>query len=67
VGYYADVAESVVLGTSDGGATWRVEHTQAGERLRSLFVLDASHAWAAGDRARTKPQVVLSYSRGGAN
>jgi photosystem II stability/assembly factor-like uncharacterized protein len=67
VGYYADVAESVVLGTSDGGATWRVEHTQAGERLRSLFVLDATHAWAAGDRARTKPQVVLSYSRGGAN
>ena len=67
VGYYADVAESVVLGTSDGGATWRVEHVQPGEQLRSLFVLDADHAWAAGDRARTKPQVVLRYSRGGAN
>ena len=59
VGSYADAAQSVVLGTSDGGATWRVEHTQSGEMLRSLFVLDAGHVWAAGDRARTQPQVVL--------
>lgn len=59
VGYYADVAESVVLSTSDGGATWRVERVVPGELLRSLFLLDAQHAWAAGDRARTAPQVVL--------
>jgi len=59
VGYYADVAESVVLRTDDGGATWRTEHVQPGELLRSLFVLDRDHAWAAGDRARTQPQVVL--------
>jgi len=64
VGYYADVAESVVLGTGDGGATWRIEHVQPGELLRSLFVLDAGHAWAAGDRARTSPQVVLRYAPG---
>jgi photosystem II stability/assembly factor-like uncharacterized protein len=62
VGYYADVAESVVLRTDDGGATWRVERVQPGTLLRSLFVLDRRHAWAAGDRARTTPQVVLSYS-----
>ena len=62
VGYYSDVAESVVLGTRDGGATWSVEHVQRGELLRSLFVLDANHAWAAGDRARTLPQVVLRYA-----
>jgi len=61
VGYYADVAESVVLRTDDGGDTWRVEHVQPGEELRTLFVLDAQHAWAAGDRARTRPQVVLRY------
>jgi photosystem II stability/assembly factor-like uncharacterized protein len=59
VGSYADVAESVVLATSDGGATWRVERVVPGEILRSLFLLDARHAWAAGDRARTTPQVVL--------
>lgn len=59
VGYYADVAESVVLHTADGGASWEVERVQSGELLRSLFVLDAEHAWAAGDRARTRPQVIL--------
>lgn len=63
VGYYADVAESVVLHTADGGATWAVEHVQKGEHLRALFVLDRDHAWAAGDRARTRPQVILRYSR----
>jgi photosystem II stability/assembly factor-like uncharacterized protein len=65
VGYYSDVAESVVLGTHDGGATWGVEHVQRGELLRALFVLDANHAWAAGDRARTAPQVVLRFAPGG--
>jgi len=62
VGYYADVAESVVLATEDGGATWSTEHLEPGEQLRSLFVLDREHAWAAGRRARTQPQVVLRYS-----
>jgi photosystem II stability/assembly factor-like uncharacterized protein len=59
VGYYADVAESVVLRTDDGGGTWSTEHVQPGEELRALFVLDREHAWAAGDRARTQSQVVL--------
>lgn len=61
VGYYSDVAESVVLGTRDGGMNWTVEHVQRGELLRALCVLDSTHAWAAGDRARTSPQVVLRY------
>jgi photosystem II stability/assembly factor-like uncharacterized protein len=59
VGYYADVAESVVLRTESGGEAWSTDHVQPGELLRSLFVLDRAHAWAAGDRARTQPQVVL--------
>ena len=63
VGSYADVAESVVLHTGDGGASWEVERVQPGEMLRTLFVLDAQHAWAAGDRARTQPQVIMRYSR----
>src|SRR5262249_6402670 len=54
VGYYADVAESVVLRTENGGASWETEHVEPGELLRSLFVLDREHAWAAGDRARTQ-------------
>lgn len=62
VGSYADVAESVVLHTADGGASWQVEHVQSGEMLRRLFVLDAGHAWAAGDRARTQTQVILRYA-----
>ncbi|MGH7741811.1 MAG: WD40/YVTN/BNR-like repeat-containing protein [Candidatus Eiseniibacteriota bacterium] len=62
VGYYADAAESVVLGTRNGGATWTVERTQPGELLRSLFALDTLHVWAAGDRARTSPQVILRYA-----
>jgi len=61
VGYYADIAESVVMRTGDGGARWEVEHVQPGELLRSVFVLDSTHAWAVGDRARTQPQVVLRY------
>ena len=62
VGYYADVAESVVMRTRDGGAKWEVEHVQPGEILRSVFVLDAEHAWAVGDRARTQAQVLLRYT-----
>lgn len=62
LGYYADVGESVVLGTGDGGASWRTEHVEPGEILRALFVLDARHAWAAGRRSRTAPQVVLRYA-----
>ena len=42
----------------------RVEHVQPGELLRSLFVLDARHVWAVGDRARTRPQVILRYVPG---
>jgi photosystem II stability/assembly factor-like uncharacterized protein len=63
VGYYSDVGESVVIGTSDGGQTWRVERVQPGEHLRALFVLDPDHAWAVGDRARTQPQVLLRSVR----
>ena len=64
VGSWSDVAESVVLGTRDGGATWAVEHRQKGEMLRALAVLDSTHVWAAGDRARAAPQVVLRYTAG---
>jgi photosystem II stability/assembly factor-like uncharacterized protein len=61
VNYYSDVGESVVIRTHDGGESWNVERVQPGEYLRALFVLDATHAWAAGDRSRTAPQVVLRY------
>jgi len=63
IGYYARAGESVILGTADGGATWRVESVVPGETLHALFMLDAHHAWAAGDRRRTAPQVVMRYTR----
>lgn len=61
IGYYADVGESVILRTTDGGTTWRVERVQPGEYLRALFLLGPDHGWAAGDRSRAAPQVVLRY------
>src|SRR5262245_22216735 len=64
VGYYSDVGESVVIGTRDGGASWSVERIQPGEYLGALFLLDRTHVWAAGDRSRTQPQVVLRYPGG---
>ncbi|MEQ1832635.1 MAG: YCF48-related protein [Candidatus Eisenbacteria bacterium] len=63
VGYYRDAAESLVLGTIDGGEHWQVEYRVPGEHLSTLFVLDARHAWAAGDRVRTDPQVILRFGR----
>jgi hypothetical protein len=65
VGYYSDVGESAILRTDDGGTTWRLERRVPGECLRTLFVLDREHAWAAGDRSRTAPQVVMRYVGGG--
>jgi len=62
VGWYNDVSESVVLATRDRGATWRVQRVQPGEYMGALFLLDATHAWVVGDRARTEPQVVLRYT-----
>jgi len=62
VGSYADVAESAILRTEDGGETWRVDQVVPGEMLRSIFALDSAHVWAAGDRARTTPQVVMRYA-----
>lgn len=52
-------ARSVVYRTRDGGTTWALERTLDGEELRALQVLDASTAWAVGDRVRTEPQRML--------
>lgn len=65
VGSYQDAGESVVLRTSDGGASWRLERTLPGEELRVAFMLNPSHAWAVGDRVREGDQVVLRYTGAG--
>lgn len=65
VGSYADVAESVVLRTDDGGDTWRTEAVAKDVRLRSLCALDPRHAWAVGDRPRRTPQVLLRFVAAG--
>ncbi|HEY6195875.1 MAG TPA: YCF48-related protein [Candidatus Eisenbacteria bacterium] len=61
LGSYADAGESVVLGTRNGGETWRTEHVAPGQHLHALFVLDRMHAWAVGDRVRERPQVLVRY------
>jgi hypothetical protein len=58
-GHFGYEGRSIVLGTSDGGDTWRIEREVEGEELRTLFVLDADHVWAAGDRVRPGEQVLL--------
>lgn len=65
VGSYRDVGESVVLRTRDGGDTWRIERTVAGEELRATFMSDSAHAWAVGDRVREGVQKLLRYAPGG--
>ena len=62
LGFYSDAGESVILGTRDGGATWRTERVAPGQYLHALFVLDRTHAWAAGDRERMLPQVMYRYT-----
>jgi len=59
VGHFGYEGRSVVLASQDGGASWRIEQEAAGEELRALFVLDAEHAWAAGDRVRPGAQTLL--------
>jgi photosystem II stability/assembly factor-like uncharacterized protein len=52
---------SLVLHTSDGGATWQREAESDGESLRALYVLDAQHAWAVGGRVRPGTHVILRH------
>jgi len=58
-GHFGYEGRSIVLGTGDGGDTWQIECQVSGEELRALFVLDAEHAWAVGDRVRPGQQVLL--------
>ena len=62
LGHYSDAGESVILGTRDGGATWRTERVAPGQFLHALCVLDRTHAWAVGDRERRLPQAIYRYS-----
>lgn len=64
LGWYSDVAESIILGTRDGGATWTTERVAPGQYLHSLHVQDRTHAWAVGDRERMRPQAVYRYVGG---
>jgi photosystem II stability/assembly factor-like uncharacterized protein len=53
-GWYLTDSASII-GTTDGGATWRREYgpsPASPEPLRDLFSIGTSHAWAVGDRGR---------------
>lgn len=43
-------ADGLLLATVDGGITWNRQATGTAQTLSKLFVLDADHAWAGGDR-----------------
>jgi len=51
-GYYGNLARSVILASTDAGATWTVEAEIAGEDLRALFVQGQEWVWAVGARTR---------------
>ena len=54
VGYYSDVGESVVIGTEDGGASWKVERLQLQVRLIARCLANAAAARLRGGLARSE-------------
>ena len=49
-----------ILKTTDGGATWNVQHSDPSQHFLALEAIDSDHAWACGDG------IVVSTSDGGA-
>ncbi|HEY0252780.1 MAG TPA: hypothetical protein VGC41_14695 [Kofleriaceae bacterium] len=49
VGYDYTKYTSLVLATTDGGATWTTQPGFGESKLYAAFVLDATHAWIGGD------------------
>lgn len=49
VGYDGTSSKSLVLSTTDGGATWAAEQLSQEVKLYSGFALDASHVWIGGE------------------
>ena len=63
-GHYANFARSLILGTADGGTTWRLEADIAGEELRALGG-DATALWAVGERTREGMQSIYRRALSG--
>jgi photosystem II stability/assembly factor-like uncharacterized protein len=61
VGYDADQNVSVVLRTTDGGATWVEQVELAGDTLLDVDFVDASNGWTAGAEG-----LIYTTSDGGA-
>ncbi len=57
-GFYPNYGRSLILGTDDGGATWRVEADIAGEELSTLFLQGREALWAIGSRTREGAQAI---------
>src|SRR5256885_564474 len=51
---------SLIVATSDGGATWKRQQSGTSENLSSVHFADSRHGWAAGDGG-----TILSTSDGG--
>jgi photosystem II stability/assembly factor-like uncharacterized protein len=57
-GGYAGLGRSIILATTDAGATWTVEAEIAGEDLTALFVQGREWIWAVGARVREGGQSI---------
>lgn len=55
-------ADSMILRTENGGETWSLQQDVPGQQLNALDVLDAEHAWTAGERT-VKDRVLLMRLR----
>ncbi len=62
VGFWSDQGRSVVLGTTDGGDSWKIEAEAHGEELRAFTAMKDGRAWALGDRSREGAQTLLLRS-----
>ncbi len=59
---------SVILATTNGGATWSAQSSgaHADTQLYGVAFADASHGWAVGDDTSTGASVILATRNGGA-
>jgi photosystem II stability/assembly factor-like uncharacterized protein len=57
-GFYPNMGRSLIMRTTDAGATWVVDADIAGEELYTLFLQGRERLWAIGARVREGAQSI---------